>query len=108
MKKISEDSINFFSATLIGGVSVGEQADPDFALEQLFLTEGGRYVLYAEGGPCTQYAIRSENISSVFGTHTFELSPDEAMEWGRKYLDHDDYALFFGSYPDNERKAEDR
>ena len=35
MKKIPEDSINFLSATFVGGVSVGEEEDQEYALAQL-------------------------------------------------------------------------
>lgn len=59
------------SSELISRFSEGSFGDPDGYEECLYVTEGGKYFLYTNGGPDSRYP--KANIT--------RMSPQKAEEW---------------------------
>ena len=72
--------------------------------EYLYRKRTGEFFLYGSGGPASRYSVSAGQNSWSGGEKIIPLTVQEAMEWGEKNLDGDDYEAIFGKVEESDEK----
>jgi hypothetical protein len=98
MKKVINHALyNTETAKLLGvWANGGTWRDFEHMEEQLFRTKSGKYFIFGEGGPMTQYAKSEGNNSWTGGRNIEPMSPAAAADWAQEHLTADEFAEIFG------------
>ena len=71
-------------------------SDMGYWSEELYVKYTGEYFIHCEGGPNSNYGVRSGANSWGWGEKIIPYTEDEAMAWAEKRLDGDEYEKIFG------------
>jgi len=106
MKKIiARKKYDTETATAVAQWCDGEEKEPNFIRETLYIKRTGEFFLHGKGGVNTRYSHFVPPRNWEPGEEIIPLLYHDAKRWAEKHLTAEDYEELFGEIPEDHSKG---